>query len=222
MITISELNNQDNQDNQEIINDPLWELGAFKEMLCSLFMANKEITDLVMPELDDKDFTFEENWIGGKCTKTITGQQKNANLQGHCLTTPFIEGVVSSAKTFIAMETYCDKVSAQNIKNISIQIYIYAHRDFVRVTNEERKKYHALGYAGNRCDILAMAINRCLMNKNIKSRFGIGDLSLCNEIRPVGTHMPSSNFYGRVLSYTVPDFYVTSKMRGEFVNASRL
>jgi len=216
VITISELNKQ------EIINDPLWELGAFKEMLCTLFMANKEITDLVMPVLDDKDFTFEENWFGGTHEKTINGEHKKVNLQGHCLMTPFIEGVVSSSKTFICMETYCEKVTAKNIKNLSFQIYIYAHRDSIRISKEEKQKYYGLGYAGNRCDIITMAINRCLMNENVKSKFGIGNLAFDNEHRPIGTHVPNNNYYGRVLSYIVPDFYITSKMRREFINAGEL
>ena len=218
MITISEIIKQ------EIVNDPLWELGGFKEMLCHLFMANKEITDLVMPVLDDSDFTFEENWLGGTYTRTVAGKEKKANLQGYCLTYPFIEGVVSSAKTFIAMETYCQTTSAKNLKDISLQIYIYAHRDSVRITNEEKNKYYDLGYAGNRCDIIMMAINRCLLNRDIKSRFGIGDLSLDenNRNRPVSTHIPNNNYYGRVLSYYIHDFYVTSDMRREYVNASKL
>jgi len=207
----------------EVVHDPLWELGGFKEMLCYLFMDNKEITDLVMPVLDDADFTFEENWIGGIHTKTVSGEQRKVNLQGYCLTVPFMEGVVSSAKTFIAMETTCDSITGKNTMDISLQVYVYAHRDSVRLSNEEKQKYHAMGYAGNRCDVIAMAINRTLLNDNIKKSFGIGDLSLDNNSRsrPVGTHIPNNNYYGRVLSYTVPDFYVTSETRRKFVNAGR-
>lgn len=49
---------------ESIIHDPLWEFGAFKATLQLLFMNDDLVTRLVMPELDDSNFSYEQNWKG--------------------------------------------------------------------------------------------------------------------------------------------------------------
>lgn len=53
---------------ESIIHDPLWEFGAFKATLQLLFMNDDLVTRLVMPELDDPNFSYEQNWKWGSYT----------------------------------------------------------------------------------------------------------------------------------------------------------
>ena len=199
----------------DVIRDSLWQLGGVKKMLQRYFMENTDITDLVMPTLDDEAFSFKQNWLGGQYT---TDGGRTATLQGYCMTTPFIDGTVTDMRTFIGMETFgLDFSPSKRIQKIGLQIYIYTYKSTVNLTTEEEKQYTELGYAGNRLDVLVQAVNRAMYHDDVKMRFGIGEVSFDDVPRPIGTHIPNFNYYGRVISYVIHDFYITNEIRNKYL-----
>lgn len=200
------------------IKDPLWEYGAFKDILQTLFMNNDNIVKLVMPELDNKNFTFEQNWIGGTYLFDKKGNKAKETLIGHCFTHPFIEDTVTDSRSFICMETL-GRISNDHIKKIVIQIFAYSHHSILQMDYEERQQFIKQGFGGNRCDMIMMAINRCLMDENISKKFGIGKINLSNYVNyPISTNVPNNKYYSRYLTYEVSDFYITPKIMEEYLS----
>lgn len=74
--------------------DPLSDMSRIKESLMYLFCDFEDITRLIMPTLDNTNFTWEQNWYGGTFDKNIKGQTEITTLLGHCFDTPYIEGTV--------------------------------------------------------------------------------------------------------------------------------
>ena len=96
-------------DEYGIEQNPFGQLGKCKEQIGKLLMHNKNVTDLVMPELDDEDFSFEQNWYGCKCQKDIYGEQRNITLRGHCKDTPFFD----ETYTVVPIESVIGEISAK-------------------------------------------------------------------------------------------------------------
>lgn len=197
---------------EEIIRDPLWEFGAFKDTLQLLFMNDDLITRLVMPELDDSNFSYEQNWKGGSYTVDKYGKNHQSTLVGHCFTYPYIEETVRDTRTFICMETTATLIPNRRIKNISLQIFVYSHHDILNLSNEESAYFVKKGLAGNRCDMVMMAINRLMFNQEIGRSFGIGSVDFADRY-PISTNVPNNKYYGRVLSYVISDFFITPKVK---------
>ena len=182
---------------ESIIHDPLWEFGAFKATLQLLFMNDDLVTRLVMPELDDSNFSYEQNWKGGSYTVDKYGKPRQTTLVGHCFTHPYIEETVKDTRTFICMETIASLIPNSRIKNISLQIYVYSHHDILDLSDEESVYFTKKGLAGNRCDMAMMAIG----SVNFADRY------------PISTNVPNNKYYGRVLSYVISDFHITPKIK---------
>lgn len=200
---------------KEPIRDPLWEFGAFKDTLRLLFMNDEIITNLVMPELDNSQFTYEQNWKGGKYTKNRFGHSCKEVLVGHCFTHPYVEDTVTDTRSFICIETIYPNTYNPTFKDISLQIYIYSHHDILDLSDEEYQNYMKQGFAGNRCDMIMMAINRLMFNKDVCRDFGIGKVSF-SERYPINTHVPNNKYYGRILNYNVKDFFLTPRIKEAF------
>lgn len=199
---------------ESITHDPLWEFGAFKDTLQLLFMNDDLITSLVMPVLDDVNYSYEQNWKGGSYSVDKYGKPGQTTLVGHCFTHPYIEETVRDARTFICMETTANIIPNQRIKNISLQIYVYSHHDILDLSLEESASFKQKGLAGNRCDMAMMAVNRLMFNKEIGREFGIGSVNFADRY-PISTNVPNNKYYGRVLSYIISDFYITPKIKEE-------
>lgn len=197
---------------KSITHDPLWEFGAFKDTLQLLFMNDDLITRLVMPELDDDNFSYEQNWKGGSYTINKYGKTCQTTLVGHCFTHPYIEETVKDTRTFICMETTANLIPNTRIKNISLQIYVYSHHDILDLTSDESAYFTQKGLAGNRCDMAMMAINRLMCSQEIGRDFGIGSVNFADRY-PISTNVPNNKYYGRVLSYVISDFHITPKMQ---------
>ena len=88
-----------------------------------LFKDTDDITNLIMPHLDNENFTFDENWYGGKFEKNINGKTQITDLVGHCFDTPYIEGTVTDNRCAIFVETYLLKVENQHIKEVGVELY---------------------------------------------------------------------------------------------------
>lgn len=190
--------------------DPLSDMAMIKESLVSLFCDTEDITRLIMPQLDNEDFTFEQNWYGGKFDKNIYGKTDIQTLIGHCFDTPYIEGTVSDNRCAIFIETYLTKVENQKIKQVGVDIFVIAHKDSVRLSDEDKDYYKSIGVYGNRVDSAVQVINSTINDEKImeaiKKRYSIGDLTF-TERNPVKQYIPGTKFYGKCLSYTYNTFY---------------
>lgn len=190
--------------------DPLSDMAMIKESLCSLFCDTEDITRLIMPQLDNEAFTFEQNWYGGKFDKNIYGKTDIETLIGHCFDTPYIEGTVADNRCAIFIETYLTKVENQKIKQVGVDIFVIAHKDSVHLSDEDKDYYKSIGVYGNRVDSAVQVINSTINNEKImeaiKKRYSIGDLTF-TERNPVKQYIPGTKFYGKCLSYTYNTFY---------------
>ena len=116
-------------------------------------------------------------------------QQFKSHVKDHL----FIDDTIKDTSTYIFFDVYMTELRPQ-IKKISVVMYAITHRDIL-------DNYAVEGYYGNRTDILTQMIEEVLTDEKVRREFGIGDLTLDNiEI------YNSNSFYGRVLSFSVPNF----------------
>ena len=191
--------------------DPLSDLSRIKLSLMELFKDTDDITNLIMPHLDNENFTFDENWYGGKFEKNINGETKITDLVGHCFDTPYIEDTVTDNRCAIFVETYLLKVENQHIKEVGVDVMVICHKDSVRLSESDKQYYESVGVYGNRVDSAIQVINSTILNHNvmdnIKKDFSIGKLTLSERGNPLQQYVPCTKFYGKVLHYTYQTFY---------------
>lgn len=192
------------------IYDPLSDMYRIKDSLASLFCDTEDITNLVMPNLDDPDFTFEENWYGGRFEKTVTGKTKIADLLGHCFTTPYIDGTVSDSRCAIFIDTLLISVSNKFIKEVGVEVSVVCHKSSVRLSKNDKTYYESIGVYGNRVDCLSQLINSSILSENIMKaimkKYSIGSMNLVPRT-PVRPYIPGNEFYGKILNYTYQSTY---------------
>lgn len=190
--------------------DPLSDMAMIKESLMSLFCDTKDITRLIMPELDDKNFTFEENWYGGKVCKDTCGNTNIQYLIGHCFDRPYIEGTITDDRCAVFIETYLTKVENKKIKQVGVDIFIISHKNAIKLSDEDKKYYNSIGVYGNRIDSAVQVINSTINNEKvmnaIKQKYSIGDLTFV-ERNPIKQYIPGTEFYGKCMSYIYNTFY---------------
>ncbi len=190
--------------------DPLSDMSRIKESLMSLFCDIEDITRIIMPTLDNENFTWEQNWYGGTFDKNINGQTDITTLLGHCFDTPYIEGTVTDNRCAIFMETFLTKVENKHIKEVGLDIMVVCHKDFVRLSNEDKNYYNSIGIYGNRVDSAVQAINSSILKpeimNQIQEKYSIGKIAL-SEKNPLKQYVPGTKFYGKCLSYTYQTFY---------------
>ena len=105
----------------------------------------------------------------------------------------FIDDTIKDTGTYIFYEVFMPELRSQ-IKNIRVVMYAICHRDIL-------ENYSKEGFWGNRTDILAEMIEDAMLNPSVLREFGIGELVLGNiDI------YNSTEFYGRILVFTVPNF----------------
>lgn len=198
---------------KKVLN-PLASLGKIKEVLCDLFMETSSISDIVMFKIDNENYTYEQNWYGGKYNKDKFGKANSNELVGHCFTVPYVNSAIMDNRCIICMESYLTELPNDSNKRISLEISVLCHRSSVKLTDEETEKYHELGMYGNRIDVALQAINLALLDKKISDKFGIGRIRL-RERNPVIAFSGGVDFHGKSLCYIVDDFYLTSSYRNE-------
>lgn len=194
----------------ETYYDPLSDMSRIKVSLMSLFCDSEDITRLIMPNLDNANFTLEQNWYGGTFNENINGETENAALIGHCFDTPYIEGAIPDNRCAIFMETYLTKAANQHIKEVALDIMVICHKDSIRLSQKDAQYYESIGVYGNRIDSTIQLINSSILNpdvmEKIKENYSIGNLNL-TEKDPLQQYMPGTGFYGKVLHYTYQSFY---------------
>lgn len=190
--------------------DPLSDLSRIKDSLLSLFCDLEDLTRLIMPTLDDPDFTWEQNWYGGTFTKNVKGHTDITTLIGHCFDVPYIEGTVTDNRCAIFVETYLIKAENKHIKEVGVDVMVICHKDSVRLSDEDKGYYNSIGIYGNRVDSAIQVINSSILDPKImgkiKEKYSIGEMTMV-ERNPLQQYVPGTKFYGKVLHYTYQTFY---------------
>lgn len=199
--------------NPVIIDDDLKALGKYKDTIGEILLSSDDVVNLVMPSLDNPNFDVADNFFGGERLEYYN-QAKNEieyiTLLGHCFDVPYIKPTITDARALICMETYISKVDGESIKEVAIDLYVYAHKSFVTMPHDESAKFKKRGYAGNRIDMLVSAIE--LEIKNNSRSFGIGKILLAPST-PIISYEPNHDFYGKKMSLICHDFYIKPKNR---------
>lgn len=188
---------------EKMMNNPLVLLGLIKEAVGNILMTSDDVSELVMPFLDDDDYSFEDNWFGSKIGKNIQGQVKDNRLLGHCKDVPYMDETITDTRSLILMETYANVTTS--IIDYTLVINVICHRDVVELDDDEKSDWRKRGYAGNRVDMICQAINNALTDDMIKDSFGIGAMSLDTRVSQMQSFKPNTNFYGRTLVYRIDD-----------------
>lgn len=187
----------------EMMNNPLVSLGLIKEAVGNILMINDDVSELVMPYMDNDDYSFEDNWFGSKIGKDINGQMKDNRLLGHCKLVPYIDETITDTRTLILMETY--PYISTSIIDYTLVLNIVCHRDVVELDDDEKSVWKKKGYAGNRIDMIAQAINKALTDESVIDDFGIGKMELDTRVSQGQSFKPNTNFYGRTFVYRVDE-----------------
>lgn len=107
---------------------------------------------------------------------------------------PFLytEDVQTKTLSYIGVDIVPEE-STKKVKNMTLVIWAYCHKDIM--------KYSKAGYRGNRADILSDMVDRKIRDLG---DFGIG----LPEFKKAPYFMPQAKFYGRQITYIIPDFKV--------------
>lgn len=190
--------------------DSLSDTSRLKERLMSLFYSKEELVRLIMPKLDDDNFTREQNWYGGLFEKAADGQTEIVTLTGHCFDTSYIEGTLAEGQCAVYLESGLSKAENRHFKEVSMDIMVVCHKDALRLSEEDKNFYNAMGVYGNRVDSAVQIIHSCILGQSmadeIKESYAVGSLNLAGE-NPLKQYIPDTKFYGKCLSYTYHSFY---------------
>lgn len=192
------------------IYDPLSDMSRIKEYLMNLFLDKEDIVHLVMPTLDNDNFTLNQNWLGGKYDKNVYGETEIKTLLGHCFDHPYMEGTVTDSRCSIFIETYLNRVQNEHMKEVGLDVFIVCHKEIVQLSEEDKNYYRKIGIYGNRVDSTMQLINSALLdpheNEYMKEKYSIGKINL-SEHNPIKLYTPNTKFYGKCLSYYYQAFY---------------
>jgi hypothetical protein len=190
-------------------------MGALKDAMSILFLQDDDVRNLVMPKLDDENFSVEDNWYGGVVTDR-RGTTKT--LIGHCFDVPFVSDTITDNRTIICMESYMPYFNSKATQEITLMVNIFANKDGITYYSKEDKrmlnKMRARGYTGNRIDMLVMAICNAVNSHDQihghEQDYSIGSM-LFQQKNPVVPYQPNSVFYGKQIFFDVYDFSMTSR-----------
>lgn len=193
---------------ESIKNNPLVSLGLIKDKVGKILMQNDDVVSLVMPELDNEDFSFEDNWFGCSIGKNLNGDIQDTRIIGHCSNTPYFDETITDTRAMIMMETYLGL--NPSVYDYSLVINVVVHKDFVELDPCDQKVWKAKGYAGNRVDMICMSIYNALTSDDIVNNFGIGKMDLDYRSAQMQSFKPNTSFYGRTMKFRIDE--VNSKV----------
>ena len=153
------------------------ECGKFKQDIHTALYKSENIKQLILGDISN---------INPSDIKTSFREHVKSHL--------FIDDTITETTSYIFYDIIIPKIYS-NTKECQVILYAICHRDIL-------DDYIQDGYYGNRADILSQMIEDCLINdKNISSRFGIGELSLDSV-----DIYNASRFYGHIMTFSVPNF----------------
>jgi len=136
-----------------------------------------------------KDENIQEILTGATGDSREQFEKTKKQIHSHL----FIDDTIKDTGTYIFYDVFMPELRSQ-IKDIKVIMYAICHRDIL-------ENYSKENYWGNRTDILAEMIEDAILNPTVLREFGIGELVLVNiDI------YNSTEFYGRILVFTVPNF----------------
>ena len=190
-------------------------LGEYKDLLFQLLMMSGEksdlLMDIVMPSLDDDRFDKIDNFLGGEHEEyNKEGKLEIVKLQGRLFDVPFIYSTVENTINTICIDTNIRSCNP-NTKEMVITLNVMCHKDNLKLDRETKRKYRALGYTGNRLDIMVALIGE-ILNYSKEANLGIGTFVPLPH-NPVTPDFPNSNFFGKTMIYTCSDFMVDYAQR---------
>lgn len=174
--------------------------GEYKDKIIKLLIKNEALVKLINPA-PHPDLDVSEVLMGGEWT--INGKQ--VKEQGHIFDYNFVNDTITETKAFIFVETDNPAVVNNIFTEFNLYICVFAHKDIIKLnssTTPKRSTMKKMGYIGNRIDCLCDAVDRTI---NGRSDFGIGDVSPAPR-GYVSIYAPNSDFYGKVLKYTVRNY----------------
>lgn len=184
----------------------LYYIGRYKENIISLLLNSDNVIALINPTTDAR-FEIEDILLGG--TFDVYNEQdkkERIELQGHIFNYLFVPDTTTEERVFICIDTFIDSIdNSTYFNNFSMLINVYSPKEMVRLnkysvpTSSEMK---AMGFSGNRVDMLCDAIDRVL---NGNKTFGIGEVSLASR-NPITLSLPNDKYYGKCLKYKVKNF----------------
>lgn len=193
--------------------NPLLDLGTIKDRLRELLLENALVRELVMPAPDEESLSARANWLGGTYTVPAAdaSPERQITLTGHCLDVPYLDPAITDERVVLGIEALPLRISS--LMNIAVTISIYCHRSLIPLSDEERTHYQEqYGLAGNRLDMIMMAVNNALSAENISRSFGIGKLCFSTK-EPIVSIIPNDHFYGKTLTYEVSCHFPSSRRK---------
>lgn len=194
--------------------NPMKIIGLIKDKIGKIFMLDDDITSLVMPKLDDDSFTFEQNWFGCEIEENIYDEEKARYLIGHCKDTPYFDETITDQRSMIMTEAYIRDFKTSYM-NILLNINVVCHKNIIEFSKNDKKLWVEKGYAGNRVDMICMAIYNVLTSKDFINEFGIGKMNFPYNSPQLQSFKPNYNFYGRQMTFLIDEIYL-SQLAGEY------
>ena len=190
-------------------------LGEYKDLLFQLLMMSGEksdlLMDIIMPSLDDDRFDKIDNFLGGEYEEyNKEGKLEIVKLQGRLFDVPFIYSTVENTINTICIDTNIRSCNP-NTKEMIITLNVMCHKNNLKLDRDTKRKYRALGYTGNRLDIMVALIGE-ILNYSKEANLGIGTLIPFSH-NPITPDFPNSNFFGKTMIYTCSDFMVDYAQR---------
>lgn len=175
--------------------------GKYKDQIIKLLINNEMVIKLINPTMNP-NLDIVDVLMGGEL---IDDNGEKIKEQGHIFDYNFVDETVVQTKTFIFVETDIDTVSRNIFTEFNLYIYIFSHKDLIRLSSTStptKNQVKKAGYYGNRIDTLCDAVDRML---NGNSNFGIGDVEPAPRYH-MTIYAPSPNYYGKCLKYKVKNY----------------
>lgn len=132
--------------------------------------------------------------LGNKYNKETASEDL---LYEHIFPYLYVDDVQEHTDSYICVEIDVPRTMGATFKQMNVIVWCYCHKDIM--------KYSKKGYSGTRADILTTMVDDLL---NTSREFGVGRLMLTSN----NYMKPHTNYYGRALVYSCPEFNVDKKL----------
>lgn len=175
--------------------------GVKKKIIIDHLLKSKLVRKLINPTpndlLDETEILLGGEWL-------IDGEKVEA--QGHIFDFNFVDDTITDSKVFIFVETDIPIVEHGNMfAEFNLYVSIFADKDLIRLSQlsiPTKQEMKALGYEGNRIDILCGVIDELLNGVSVN---GVGNLQPAT-MGYMKMYQPNRQYYGKVLTYKVKSY----------------
>lgn len=153
------------------------ERGKFKSLISPALYESDDICDILLGDMSDK-----------------SPEYKLKEFKKHVKSHLFVDGVIKETGSYIFYDVKIPRAYS-TIKTCEVILYAIVHKDILD------DSYSRENYYGNRADILSDMIAKCILSEKNVKKFGIGNLTL--DGLDIYNY---SDFYGSILTFSVPNF----------------